>query len=32
MQYDFSWDPNKARENRIKHGVSFEQATWKITA
>jgi len=26
MRYDFSWDPNKARENRRKHGVSFEQA------
>ncbi len=27
MQYDFSWDPNKARENCRKHGVSFEHAS-----
>lgn len=27
MDYDFEWDPNKARVNRRKHGVAFEQAT-----
>ena len=26
MHYDFEWDPAKARENRRRHGVSFEQA------
>ena len=26
MNYNFEWDPNKARINRRKHGVSFEQA------
>lgn len=26
MQYDFEWDPQKARQNHRKHGVSFEQA------
>ena len=26
MKYDFEWDPNKARLNRRKHGVAFEQA------
>ena len=26
MQYDFDWDPNKARQNREKHDVSFEHA------
>jgi uncharacterized DUF497 family protein len=26
MGYDFEWDPNKARLNRRKHGVAFEQA------
>ena len=26
MQFNFEWDPGKARENRQKHGVSFEQA------
>ena len=25
MQYNFEWDPEKARLNRKKHGVSFEQ-------
>ena len=24
-QYDFEWDPDKARRNRQKHRVSFEQ-------
>ena len=27
MNYDFEWDPDKARLNRRKHGVGFEQAT-----
>lgn len=27
MEYDFEWDPNKARLNRQKHAVTFEQAT-----
>lgn len=26
MEYRFEWDPNKARQNRKKHGASFEQA------
>ena len=26
MQYDFEWDPNKARANERKHGVTFQQA------
>ncbi len=26
VQYNFEWDPNKARENIRKHKVSFEQA------
>ena len=25
MQYNLEWDPDKARLNRKKHGVSFEQ-------
>ena len=25
VQYDFEWDPEKARQNRRKHRVSFEQ-------
>lgn len=27
MRYYFDWDPNKARANRKKHRVSFEQAS-----
>ena len=27
MIYDFEWDPNKAKLNRQKHGVGFDQAT-----
>ncbi len=27
MRYYFEWDPNKAKENSIKHKVSFEQTT-----
>ena len=26
MQYEFDWDPAKARQNFKKHGVSFERA------
>lgn len=26
MQYNFEWDPSKARENIRKHKVSFERA------
>jgi uncharacterized DUF497 family protein len=26
VDYDFEWDPNKARLNRRKHGVTFEEA------
>ena len=26
VQYNFEWDPNKARENIRRHKVSFEQA------
>jgi uncharacterized protein len=25
MEYDFEWDPSKARSNLAKHGVSFRQ-------
>lgn len=27
MQYNFEWDPQKARTNQVKHGVTFEEAT-----
>ena len=27
MEYDFQWDPNKARSNQGKHGISFQSAT-----
>jgi uncharacterized DUF497 family protein len=26
FQYVFSWDPEKARANRVKHGIAFELA------
>lgn len=26
MRYNFEWDPEKARSNRLKHGVCFEEA------
>lgn len=26
MEYNFEWDPTKARSNREKHGVAFEEA------
>ncbi|HHT9136770.1 MAG TPA: BrnT family toxin [Candidatus Wunengus sp. YC60] len=27
MRYYFDWDPNKAKANRKKHGISFELAS-----
>jgi uncharacterized protein len=27
MKYHFQWDPNKARSNQGKHGISFQSAT-----
>ncbi|SLM28768.1 conserved hypothetical protein [Desulfamplus magnetovallimortis] len=27
MSLNFEWDPNKARSNHGKHGISFEEAT-----
>ena len=27
MRYYFDWDPNKAKSNSKKHGISFEQAS-----
>lgn len=27
MNYNFEWDPNKAKINKEKHGISFEDAT-----
>lgn len=26
MEYNFEWDPEKAKENWQKHGIRFEQA------
>jgi uncharacterized protein len=26
MDFEFEWDPQKAAQNSIKHGVSFEEA------
>ena len=26
MNYDFEWDPDKAKSNQRKHGVGFDQA------
>ena len=26
MQYDFDWDPKKAKSNRVNHRVTFEEA------
>lgn len=26
MNFNFEWDPNKAKANKEKHGVSFEDA------
>jgi len=26
VNYNFEWDPNKARSNQNKHGVCFEEA------
>jgi uncharacterized DUF497 family protein len=27
VRYYFDWDPNKAKTNRKKHGIGFEQAS-----
>jgi len=27
VRYYFDWDPNKAKANRKKHGIGFEQAS-----
>jgi len=27
VRYYFDWDPNKAKVNRKKHGIAFEQAS-----
>lgn len=27
MDYNFEWDPTKARSNQEKHGISFVEAT-----
>jgi uncharacterized DUF497 family protein len=27
VEYNFEWDPSKARSNQFKHGVSFQQAS-----
>ena len=27
MNYNFEWDPNKAKSNLVKHKISFEIAT-----
>jgi len=27
LRYYFDWDPNKAKTNRKKHGIAFEQAS-----
>ncbi len=27
MEFDFEWDPAKAKSNQSKHGVAFEQAS-----
>ena len=27
MEYNFKWDPNKAKRNLDKHGIAFELAT-----
>ena len=26
VNYNFEWDPRKARDNRDKHGVAFDEA------
>lgn len=31
INYNFEWDPLKARENRKKHGVEFEEAATIFT-
>ena len=27
LNYNFEWDPQKAHDNRDKHGVTFDEAT-----
>ena len=27
MEYNFEWDPSKARDNIRKHGITFKQAS-----
>jgi hypothetical protein len=27
LRYNFEWDPNKAKQNIHKHGISFERAS-----
>lgn len=27
---DFEWDDARAESNRVKHGVSFEEAAWAM--
>ena len=27
VRYYFDWDPNKAKANRVKHGIVFEEAS-----
>jgi len=27
LRYNFDWDPIKAKENVVKHGIGFERAT-----
>ena len=31
MDYIFEWDPDKAQQNKKKHGISFEQAATVFT-
>lgn len=31
MDYIFEWDPNKARQNKKKHGIHFELAVTVFT-
>jgi len=30
MKQGFEWDPQKARSNEVKHGVTFEMARYRI--
>lgn len=31
MDYIFEWDPDKAQQNKKKHGISFDQAATVFT-